>query len=359
MQVPPTPTEDDEASLPTDHVRNGPNLNRTLTVRRKAAKRTLPWDLTEDEIQLALPRSQDEDTRATKRPRLEEPLRTSTEEATTETASHATAVALSPATAAAVDHHLADPDPVLDMQPNARTTGALRHWTPEEDVKLTSAVAKTRKTKWGKKSYIDWVTITRLVPGRTKRQCTNRWQYTLVSKIDPTTAREGQFTADEDKKLRHAVGAYVAKNWEKIAALVPGRTKTQCSSRWHDTLVSNIDPTTARAGQFTADEDKRLRHAVGAHGAKNWKKIAALVPGRTKRQCSNRWHFILVSNIEPNDGTCGSIGGYLWPCIDARDLKRIRLHTKCKPLFLRFAWQVRQREPTQRNQETMLVHIPK
>jgi hypothetical protein len=88
MQVPPTPTEDhDEASIPpTDHVRNSPNLNRTFTVRRKAAKSTLPWDLTEDEIQLALPRPQDEDEhiRATKMPRLEEPLRTSTDEATAE-----------------------------------------------------------------------------------------------------------------------------------------------------------------------------------------------------------------------------------------------------------------------------------
>jgi hypothetical protein len=56
LQGPPTtPTEDDEASIPTEHVRNGPNLNRIFTVRHKAAKRTFPWELTADEIQLALP----------------------------------------------------------------------------------------------------------------------------------------------------------------------------------------------------------------------------------------------------------------------------------------------------------------
>jgi hypothetical protein len=86
-----SPTEGDEASfIPTDHgVRNGSqNLNRTLTIRRKAAKRILAWDLpTIEEIQLALPRPQDEHIHKTKRPRLEKlPFLTagkSTDEAST------------------------------------------------------------------------------------------------------------------------------------------------------------------------------------------------------------------------------------------------------------------------------------
>jgi hypothetical protein len=50
---PPVPTENDEASLPAESVRNGPNTNlnqyRTFTVRRKAAKVPsfdLEWDHT-------------------------------------------------------------------------------------------------------------------------------------------------------------------------------------------------------------------------------------------------------------------------------------------------------------------------
>ncbi len=42
-------------------------------MRRKAAKRTLPWDLAAEEIELAIPPQQDEDIQETKRPRLEEP----------------------------------------------------------------------------------------------------------------------------------------------------------------------------------------------------------------------------------------------------------------------------------------------
>jgi hypothetical protein len=112
-----------EASISAEHVRNGPNtnLNRTVTARRKAAKRTFPWDLTADDIQLGLPRPQDEDIRATKRPRLEELLLTSTDEARAEDTSYTTAVALpihpaaaAAAAATAATAHHADSYAVMD-----------------------------------------------------------------------------------------------------------------------------------------------------------------------------------------------------------------------------------------------------
>jgi hypothetical protein len=81
MQGPPSTVEDDEASIPTEHVRNDPNLHRTFTLRRKASKRTSPLEVTADEIQLALPPADNEDTRETKRPRFEEPVPTPTDEA--------------------------------------------------------------------------------------------------------------------------------------------------------------------------------------------------------------------------------------------------------------------------------------
>jgi alkanesulfonate monooxygenase SsuD/methylene tetrahydromethanopterin reductase-like flavin-dependent oxidoreductase (luciferase family) len=147
----------------------------------------------------------------------------------------------------------------MDMHPNAGTTGATTGcWTPEEDAQLTSAVTKTKKKKHGKEQTIDWGAVTVLVAGRTKQQCRYRWHSALVSNIDPTTARAGQWKADEDTKLKDGVREHGAKNWEKIAALVPGRTKNQCYCRWHDTLVSKIDPTMALAGKWTADEDRKL-----------------------------------------------------------------------------------------------------
>jgi hypothetical protein len=52
---------------------NGSNWNRIFNVRRKAAKRTLPFDLTEEELELLTP-PHDEAIPARKKPRLEMPL---------------------------------------------------------------------------------------------------------------------------------------------------------------------------------------------------------------------------------------------------------------------------------------------
>jgi uncharacterized protein (DUF2237 family) len=285
MQGPPsTPTEDDEASIPTEHVRNGPNQNRIFTLRRKAAKRTFPWELTADEIQLASPPPHDEDTRETKRPRLEEPVLTSTDEASTNTTSEDITVALPPPDAA-IDNDDANADPETETQPNARTTGAKGRWTVVEDADLTSALTKTPKTKHSR----NWVAIAALVPGRTKIQCQSRWYNALDPSIDGVNRCTGKWKEDEDIKLKDAVRKHGGKNWVAIAALVPGRTKIQCQNRWYNALDPSIAPTGGSTGPWKEDEDIKLKDAVRKHGGKNWVAITALVPGRTKMQCRSRW----------------------------------------------------------------------
>jgi hypothetical protein len=67
------PTNHAEASIPTENVSDDdPDWNRTVNVRRKAAKRTLPFDLTAEELLV----SHDEDDPAKKKPRLEDSLPT-------------------------------------------------------------------------------------------------------------------------------------------------------------------------------------------------------------------------------------------------------------------------------------------
>lgn len=46
-------------------------------------------------------------------------------------------------------------------------------------------------------------------------------------------------------------------------------------------------------GTWTSAEDEALINAVNEHGAKNWKKIAELVPGRSDVQCLHRWQKVL------------------------------------------------------------------
>jgi hypothetical protein len=119
------------------------------------------------------------------------------------------------------------------------------------------------------------------------------------------------WTEDEDARLRYSVQIHNGKNWAAIAALVPGRTKKQCSSRWNDGLdpSSKSDQQAAGTQEFwTRDEDVKLRNAVQMHDGvrgKDWVAIAPLLQGRTRKQCRNRWHHslkhIIDRGIERND----------------------------------------------------------
>jgi hypothetical protein len=299
------------------------NQYRTFTVRRKAAKRTFPWDLVADEGNLVPSPPPAEDIPAAKKPRLEEePFSASTDEDAD--TMKGTAVALPPpdaaaatatatvaaaaAAAAAADHH-ADSNPV--------TTGMSGRWTPEEDAKLNNAVANTCKKKRGKEYMRDWVAVAALVPGRTRTQCLLRWHEVFDPKIDRANRRKGKWREDEDRKLKDAVQRHGGKNWGEIAALVPGRTRGQCYTRWHSAFDPKIDRASGRSGKWTVYEDSKLRGAVSTHGCKNWEAIAALVPGRTKVQCIIRWHDVLVSKIDPATARVGH-----WTAFEDGNLKK-------------------------------------
>jgi hypothetical protein len=307
----PRPTEDDEASIPTEHVRKGPrwSVAGTFTVRRKASKHTLPCDLAPRELNRVSPPPQDEDIQQMKRPRLEKPFPTITDEATAKLFSRDTEESLP----AAADAAHAD----ADLVKGARSTG---RWTPEEDAKLNSAVTNICKKKYGKEYKTDWVAIAALVPGRARNQCCSRWhdaldpsivrtpRYTSKCALDPSinrvVRRSVKWTTNEDAKLKDAVKMH-GKNWPEIATLVPGRTKLQCCSRWHGTLDPSIDWTMVRAGYWTSDEDNKLKDAVQTHGGKDWAGIATLVPGRTNIQCRGRWLSALDPSIGRTPGRTG------------------------------------------------------
>jgi hypothetical protein len=69
-------------------------------------------------------------------------------------------------------------------------------------------------------------------------------------------------------------------------------------------LNPSIALTAGRTGKWSGDEDIKLKAAVRTHGGKNWDSIAALVPGRARLQCRNRF-TILVSNIDRSNGRSG------------------------------------------------------
>jgi hypothetical protein len=235
------------------------------------------------------------------------PVSAATAEAAIKTASPDAAMALSFPADADVDDGIdgydvdsGDGDDVDDGANTDSVTDAqsvTARWTRAEDAKLASAVASICKKKWVEHYRKDWDVIAALVSRRTQNQCCMRWLRISEPGIAATSRRTEMWITDEDSNLRHAVRVHNGKNWDAIAALVPGRTKSQCKGRWH-TLSPSIKLTGGHTGPWREDEDSKLRHAVRIHNGKNWDAIAALVPDRTKSQCKGRWHNALNPSIE-------------------------------------------------------------
>ncbi|RLN89361.1 hypothetical protein BBJ28_00022870, partial [Nothophytophthora sp. Chile5] len=95
----------------------------------------------------------------------------------------------------------------------------------------------------------------------------------------------------EDDKLRDAVSRHGERNWKSIAEEVPGRNHTQCLQRWTKVLAPGLVK-----GHWRPDEDDLLKELV-AEGRKNWGQVATRIPGRTSKQCRERWYNHLDPSI--------------------------------------------------------------
>jgi hypothetical protein len=296
----------------TKYVINGRVMGGTM--RRKVAKRTKPWLLPLEAAAAAAGNSalqppedkEEDDLPLAKKARLQAPSSVSTnvDGVTTEHTAE---------TRVTTDETPTDDiptDPVTPADSLASTVTSpvpFRHWTPDEDAKLIEAVKKH-----GKK----WVAIATLIPGRTDRQCRSRWTQAL----DPLAAGKtaSRWKPEEDAKLIEAVKKH-GKKWVAVAAMIPGRTDKQCRKRW----IYTLDPATAgkTTGRWKPEEDTKLIEAVEKHG-KDWVAVATLVPGRTDKQCRERW----ICTLDP--ATAGKTAGQWKPEEDAKLTKAVKKHGK-------------------------------
>ncbi|KAJ3089719.1 Myb-like DNA-binding domain protein [Quaeritorhiza haematococci] len=104
--------------------------------------------------------------------------------------------------------------------------------------------------------------------------------------------RKGKWTADEDTQLIDAIRRYGEGNWTQIAKDIEGRTQKQCSYRWN--FVLNLDN---KKGCWTDEEDKRLSEAFAKYGPK-WTLIASVLNGRNPMQCRKRWRRTLDPTLK-------------------------------------------------------------
>jgi hypothetical protein len=292
------PTRTAEASIPTENVAN--NRRMSGTMRRKAAKRTMP------PMPALLPPSRDEDLPAAKRPRIQTYISTVVDGGVDADAQSITDSDTAPSNDNSVAVARTDVDTEAATMPSGKSTRAPRRcWKPEDDARLTEAV---------KKHGPDWNAIAALVPGRMLEQCRERWVYVLDSTRERKKGKS--WTAEEDADLIAAVKKHGGTDWRAVVADMSGQTNVQCRQRW----VYVLDPTSDRAtGKWTAKEDAVLTRAVEKHGH-DWNAVAALIPGRITEGCRQRWIYIL-------DPTRDRTWGETWTAQeDAKLTEEVRKH---------------------------------
>jgi hypothetical protein len=93
-----------------------------------------------------------------------------------------------------------------------------------------------------------------------------------------------KFTPDEDRELRALVERLGTKSWEEIAHSVPGRSARQCRNRYKNYLLDSLV-----TNPWTPEEDAMLIKKFHQIGPK-WVEIGKVLSGRSGNNVKNRWY---------------------------------------------------------------------
>jgi hypothetical protein len=110
-----------------------------------------------------------------------------------------------------------------------------------------------------------------------------------------------KFSPTEDSRLRAVVDAIGTKSWEAVARMIPGRTARQCRDRYKNYLLDNL-----MSDAWTPEEDAKIIQKYTEMGPK-WVKIALFLDGRSGNHVKNRWHkhlckkFPIPPSLPPGD----------------------------------------------------------
>jgi len=180
------------------------------------------------------------------------------------------------------------PDNPIPYQPNnyAIQNGAgrvkTRAWNPYEDRRLLAGIFKFGTN--------DWSVISNYVGnGRTKAQCSQRWQRGLDPKIKKTP-----WTSEQDAKLLRNVELYGDKSWTRIAMEIGDRSDVQCRYRYNQMKKEdNFQDRLEKA--LTVDISVKNEDSTGPVLQAPYRR-----PGKGKSQANSNPQVQMVPGVPPN-----------------------------------------------------------
>ncbi|OHT14344.1 Myb-like DNA-binding domain containing protein [Tritrichomonas foetus] len=113
---------------------------------------------------------------------------------------------------------------------------------------------------------------------------------TLLNKGDSSTVKRRRkvFSKDEDEKLLKLIQEFGAEHeWEMISKRMPGRTARQCKERYYSSLSPDINK-----NPWSNEEDCILLNGVERIGQK-WTDISFYLLGRTPNSIKNRYNLLI------------------------------------------------------------------
>jgi hypothetical protein len=110
-------------------------------------------------------------------------------------------------------------------------------------------------------------------------QCRQRYQKSLKPGI-----KKGKWEEEEDELLRTIINesSEAAIAWEEVSQRFPGRTSKQCRERWNNHIKPEINK-----APFTVEDDERLKESFQRHGP-CWSKIARDMNDRSENMVRRR-----------------------------------------------------------------------
>lgn len=109
------------------------------------------------------------------------------------------------------------------------------------------------------------------------------------------TRTRKKFTPEEDARLRFLVDRQGPKKWDLIAREMPGRTSRQCRDRYKNYLVPGFFN-----GQWSEEEDELLLSMYLKHGSQ-WSKLSKFFKNRSANSLKNRWNYFVSKRLDKDD----------------------------------------------------------